>query len=246
MLYLPHTYDENLIYDSLSSLKDLAEPAGAGSLRRSLEAKGYTIAEATAGRLLRDLDELGFTEKQSNQGRRLSENGEKRLRELKERKWQGQWTEDFMGTLEKCDKSRLVDLLAARCPVETEVVKLAAVNATEKEIEELRSVVEEQERLAQKGEKIAGLDTRFHRILAKASHNPILESLVVLLRKKQEYAQEFEFIRPMSGQLFNNEHRKILEAIEMRDQDMAVLSMKRHLESLMKMLEKSSDAESRE
>ena len=50
----------------------------------------------------------------------------------------------------------------------------------------------------------------------------------------------------MSGQLFNNEHRKILEAIEMRDQDMAVLSMKRHLESLMKMLEKSSDAESRE
>ena len=75
---------DNVIYNILLFLKETNEPAGAGSVQRFLEKKGFSMAEATVGRVLRDMDCAGYTEKRSNQGRAISADGEKRLRELEE------------------------------------------------------------------------------------------------------------------------------------------------------------------
>lgn len=225
--------DENVVYDILLYLKERGVPEGAGSVQRHLNENGYSMAEATVGRLLREMDCRGFTEKKSNQGRTLSEAGIRRLQELEEWKWQDKWTEGFMDVFDKTERSRLLDLLTARRLVEIEVARLAAQNATEDDIYRLQQIVKEQEVLALNGKPISHLDTEFHRLLAKASGNQILEAIVELLRKKQEYAKEFEVIRRKAGHIYNTEHRKIFEAIEQRDRELAALTMKRHLDNLV-------------
>lgn len=238
-IFLPQvqTIDEKLLFDIMSFLHERKTPEGAGSVQRHLENKGYTMAEATVGRLLREMDDLGYSEKKSNQGRTLSEKGRACFRELELKQWQEQWAEGFMGSSDVTEKTKLLELLTARIPVETEVARLAALHATAEEIETLRALVEKQEELAQKGETVSGLDTEFHWRLAKASKNSILEAIIELLRKKQEYALEIESIRKRAGHIYNSEHRKIFEAVEQHDPDLAQLTMKRHLDNLVKSVE---------
>ena len=224
---------DNVIYNILLFLKETNEPAGAGSVQRFLEKKGFSMAEATVGRVLRDMDYDGYTEKRSNQGRTISANGERRLRELEEMRWHDKWTEGFLDVFENTDKNYLLELLEARLPVETTVARLAALNATPAEIEELRGVVKEQERLAKSGAPVSALDNEFHRTLAAASHNQILEAIVELLRKKEEYGRVFEKIRRDAGHIYNSEHRRIFEAVEARDPELAELTMKRHIANLI-------------
>ncbi len=224
---------DNVIYNILLFLKETNEPAGAGSVQRFLEKKGFSMAEATVGRVLRDMDYEGYTEKVSNQGRTISANGERRLRELEEMRWHDKWTEGFLDVFENTDKNYLLELLEARLPVETTVARLAALNATLAEIEELRGVVKEQERLAKSGSPVSALDNEFHRTLAAASHNQILEAIVELLRKKEEYGRVFEKIRRDAGHIYNSEHRRIFEAVEARDPELAELTMKRHIANLI-------------
>lgn len=224
--------DEKVLFHIMSFLKGLGTPKGAGSVRRHLEHLGYTMAEATVGRLLREMDNENFTEKRSNQGRVLTEKGAACLQEMELKQWQERWAEGFMEPDSATKKANILDLLTARIPVETEVARLAATRATEREIAALRALVEEQEALAQKGEIVTGLDTEFHMELAKASKNSVLEAIVELLRKKQDYALAIETIRKRAGYIYNSEHRKIFEAIEQHDPELAQLTMKRHLDNL--------------
>jgi GntR family transcriptional repressor for pyruvate dehydrogenase complex len=225
--------EDRLTYDTLNFLKSHGSPVGAGSVQRHLESKGHSIAEATVGRLLRELDDRGLTEKKSNRGRALSESGELYLSELKERKWQGEWTEDFIGALGNGERKHLLELLVARRPVEIEIARLAAMHATDEDIDVLEALVDRQEQNAQMARPVSTLDTEFHTALARAAKNKILEAIVALLRKKQEYASEFETIRRRAGHIYNDEHRKIFEAVQSKDPELAVLTMKRHLDNLV-------------
>ena len=224
---------DNVIYYILLFLKETNGPAGAGSVRRFLEQRGFSMAEATVGRLLRDMDGDGYTEKRSNQGRAVSAKGERRLRELEEMRWHDRWTEGFLDVFERADKDYLRELLEARLPVETAVARLAAQRAAPEEIETLRGVVREQERLAKSASPVFALDDEFHRTLAAASHNQVLEAVVALLRKKEEYGRAFERMRRDAGHIYNSDHRKIFEAVEAHDPEHAELTMKRHIANLI-------------
>ncbi|MEG1823875.1 MAG: FCD domain-containing protein [Cloacibacillus sp.] len=229
---------DDMIYNILLFLKESDEPAGAGSIQRYLETKGFAKAEATVGRILRDMDCAGYTEKRSNQGRAIAPKGEEKFSELEQARWHDKWTEGFLDVVDATNKNYLLDLLAARLPVETAVARLAALHATQKEVDALCKIVREQEKQAKNGAPVSALDTEFHRTLAAASHNQILEAIVELLRKKEEYSKAFEKIRRNAGHLYNSEHRKIYEAIEARDPELAELTMKRHLSNLIDALSK--------
>lgn len=225
--------EDELIYDVLSYIKEEGKAVGAGSVQRRLETLGYSMAEASVGRLLREMQHRGFLEKESNQGRLVSPQGEEKLRRLDTARWQGNWAHEFFEKTGSSEREHLTELLTARRPVEIEVARLAAKNATDEEIEGLRRIVEEHEQKAKSGKPISQLDTEFHRYLAKISHNSVLEAIVELLRKKEEDATRLEDIRRHAGNISNDEHRKILEAIELHDVDLAVLAMKRHIKNLM-------------
>ncbi|MCR5334921.1 MAG: FCD domain-containing protein [Synergistes sp.] len=224
--------EDELIYEVLSYIKEEGKAVGAGSVQRRLRSRGYSMAEASVGRLLREMEYTGLLVKESNLGRSISPQGEEKLRELESARWQGNWTQEFFGNADASDREHLEELLTARRPVEVEVARLAAKNASDEEIEKLRRIVDENELLAKAGKPISQLDTEFHRYLAKISHNSVLEAIMELLRRKQEDATSFEGLRRHAGSLTNNEHRKILEAVEQHDVDMAVLAMKRHIKNL--------------
>lgn len=230
--------DNSVIVGILSFLKSKNQPSGAGELKRQLIDKNFIIAEATVGRLLKEMDHRKMTEKVSNKGRIITPYGLLYLNKCEKQKGQTKWAEEFLDVFDIKDKGPLIDLIVARRPVEIEVAHLAARNATKEDIEELYKVVESQEKLAMSGKPVAYLDTKFHCLLAKASGNQVLEAIVNLLRKSQDYAEELELVRRRAGQIYNKEHRAILEAIEQKDEEMAMLAMKRHLHNLIDNIKK--------
>lgn len=225
--------EDELIYEVLSYMKEEGKAVGAGSVQRRLETRGYSMAEASVGRLLREMEYRGLLEKESNLGRSISPQGEEKLRDLDVARWQGNWAQEFFSGNGSSDREHLMELLIARRPVEIEVARLAAKNATDEEIGELRRIVDKHEQMAKAGKAVSLLDTEFHQYLAKISHNSILEAIVELLRKKQEDATKLEGIRRHAGNISNDEHRKIFEAVEQHDVELAVLAMKRHISNLM-------------
>ncbi|MBR4401621.1 MAG: FCD domain-containing protein [Synergistes sp.] len=229
--------EDELIYEVLSYIKEEGKAAGAGSVQRRLKTRGYSLAEASVGRLLRDMQYMGFLVKESNTGRSISPLGEEKLRSLESARWQGNWAQEFFSGSGSSDKEHLTELLIARRPVEIEVARLASENATAEEIGELRRIVDKHEHMAKTGRSVSQLDTEFHQYLAKISHNSILEAIVELLRKKEEDATELEGIRRHAGNISNDEHRKIFEAVAHHDAELAILAMKRHLNNLMHTLE---------
>jgi len=77
-------------------------------------------------------------------------------------------------------------------------------------------------------------DTRFHKLIARISRNPVLETIVALIRRSEEEARlsgpGTEHVPSGHG----GEHRMIYEAIALHAPDIAALAMKRHIESVMK------------
>jgi len=225
--------DDDLIYEVLSYLQNNGSAAGAGSVQLYLTGRGFSVSEATAGRILRKLETSGLVEKNRNKGRELSDEGLKRLRELDDIKWQYRWTEKFMDTIASLKKDKLIQLLEACRPVEIGIARLAAARATQKDIDKIAANVEQMEKCAKEGKFPAELDTEFHCLLAAASGNPVLMSVIVLLRKKQENALGIAAIRAKVGAASCEDHRKILGALKWHDPEIAALAMKTHLNNLV-------------
>ena len=221
-----------MIFEILALLDNSDYPIGAGYLKNYLYTKSLNVSEATAGRLLKEMDNLGYTVKEGNQGRKISPHGLTVLRDLQDKKWQGAWAEDYFDNYDITNKNYLIDLLIARRPVEIEAARIAAINATNADIEEMRSILDRYEEETRRGILSPCLDTQFHRKIALASKNQILVALLELLRKKQEDSVVFSIGRKKSGNICNPEHRWILDAIERHDPELAILAMKRHLKGI--------------
>ena len=232
--------DDELIYEVLSYLKKNGSAAGAGSVQLHLNQQGFPVSEATAGRILRKLETSGLVGKNHNKGRELSAEGLKRLQELDDIQWQEKWTEKFMDTLAGLKKDKLIQLLEACRPVEIGIARLAAARATEKDIEKIEANVGKMEECAKAGKFPGDLDTEFHCLLAAASGNPILMSVIMLLRKKQENAMGISAIRAKVGAASCEDHRKILGALKWHDPEIAALAMKTHLNNLVETICKTA------
>jgi GntR family L-lactate dehydrogenase operon transcriptional regulator len=227
--------DENdlIVLCVLTYLEEQGEPAGAGAVRRGLVERGHTPAEATVGRLLRELDDRGWTERRGNQGRVITAEGRERRAELDQEQRRNESAREFLDTLVSSEKGQILDLLVARRAVEREVARLAAVNADEEDLADLRRSVQQQEILVRSGGSVAEEDTSFHRILARGAKNRVLMAAMELFRANAHYAEELERIRRRVGRLTNPDHRRIMEAVEQRDPDMAELAMRRHLDNVL-------------
>ncbi len=119
-----------------------------------------------------------------------------------------------------------------RCILEIEIAGLAALQATEEDVEELRRIVTEMEmRLAQDDlEAFAARDADFHQALAKTTRNPLL---VVLLDSIRDLMQEVRLLvtrHPGLPQQVMPDHRKILERVIAKDPAGARQAMQEHLE----------------
>lgn len=130
------------------------------------------------------------------------------------------------------DKSDLVNLWEFRQIFECDVVALAALRATDEDIEELRCCVEGLERGVAAGIKPPE-DLGFHLALSRATKNSVLvdvSSLIVRFYQKDlQMPKEIDVIH----------HRQIYEAIKNRDPEAARAAMRVHLDEVAKQLNRN-------
>ncbi|TCO71457.1 FCD domain-containing protein [Marinisporobacter balticus] len=219
---------------TLECIADSQEPIGAWLLGERLEINGITISSATIGRILNRLEKLAFVEKESSKGRVITDKG-----------------------LEAIDKARMIDhinfhkdeldkmvntkvledyimVIQARNAIERETVRLAARNITDEEIENIKEILKRQEENRIKNQSIAEEDINFHKAIARASRNTVLESIYTIISTFGQQTELFEYIRDRVKSPYRTAHKEIFEAIKKHDEEEAEQCMIHHFENLTK------------
>lgn len=126
-------------------------------------------------------------------------------------------------------KKLLLDLIEARTPVELTSVALAAANASEADIADMRQLLATASANIDDDDLLSETNLAFHRRIAAASNNSVLAQLLQVLTSL--FQQEQRWILDIYGwrEKDHAEHIGILEALEARDQTLAVERMRAHL-----------------
>ena len=123
-------------------------------------------------------------------------------------------------------------LAEVRAILEPEIAALAAEHIQEPELATMREAVATMDRAGQDPEAYIEADLDFHLALAEAVANPLIlsliDSIVGLLREQRIRIFNVEG-GPQRGQIH---HKRILEAVERRDPEMARGAMRSHLEQV--------------
>ncbi|GAA1804572.1 GntR family transcriptional regulator [Luedemannella flava] len=121
------------------------------------------------------------------------------------------------------------DLLEIRAVLEPLAAARAAHRRTEAHLEQLREVVREGRQAVFHGtlDRLPALNTRFHTILAEASGNTSLNSIVEQLRYKIAWVYAVELPRRAADSW--TEHQLIVDALEQGDAELARAVMAEHI-----------------
>jgi GntR family L-lactate dehydrogenase operon transcriptional regulator len=208
--------------------------AGSGSISQGLRRLGINISEATIGRILRELDHDGHTVRDGFKGRALTDKGRMRMEEigvLRRRLDQGN---HFVALLSATGQKELIDVLVARRALERETARLAATLITVRELEELREAVRRHQELTDAGSVGAEEDVEFHRIIAQASGNHVLQAAMDLIRQEVQLSPLLHYIRKQVDSTVVEDHIAILRRLEERDPARAEEAMVSHMENLIR------------
>ncbi|MGJ3255214.1 MAG: GntR family transcriptional regulator [Alcanivorax sp.] len=136
----------------------------------------------------------------------------------------------------------LIEIYHVREALEGMAARLAAEHMTADEVRGLYDVLAQHEQQQDLREDVAYFqregDLDFHYRIIQGSHNATLSQLLIgeLYHLVRMYRYQFSTVanRPQKAL---NEHRRIVEAIEARDGEMAELLMRRHISSARKNIE---------
>ena len=125
----------------------------------------------------------------------------------------------------------ITEITEARLTIECQLARLAALRATEEELEQMEACLIEDNSTNEN--ILMQYSIRFHKLIAASTRNKVLEEMYsviyrILLDKRQN---EDSLRRIHKSQL---QHREILEAIRSHNPDRAEQSMRIHLASLVK------------
>lgn len=126
----------------------------------------------------------------------------------------------------------IADLTEARIVLESFIVRKAAVEITEEELDDLEASVARAHDLSAKGDFSAVLQAHgeFHEKLALAARNPILASMLrPLFGMTQDLAAR---IGPRAGEAVWEYRRRLIKALRDRDADAAADEVKVHLQGI--------------
>jgi DNA-binding GntR family transcriptional regulator len=155
--------------------------------------------------------------------------------------------------------SRLHELSLIEAALRGVAARIAAVNASDRELARLSALCEEVETIggrftsdAKVQEKVLRLTREFHRLVDNASHNPTLVKMIATATAfdwsfRRRFAPELyaDLRSPEEGHL---QHREILDALLARDGERADEAMRHHIlqatEAFMAVARKTPDDES--
>jgi len=127
----------------------------------------------------------------------------------------------------------IADVFEIRAALEGLAAGLAAERITEEELERMeRLLVEKQEAITQDDiGKLVDVDTKFHELMYQASRNVRLGSIISNLREQIQRFRLTSLSYPGRNKLSLEEHKKIVEAIQARDYQLARQLATEHIEN---------------
>lgn len=136
--------------------------------------------------------------------------------------------DDPLGLTFVKDKFKLsLDLLEVRFMIEPSIASIAAVKATDEEIERMSFLCDKIEKLIMNNEPYLDLDVEFHTAIAKSSKNQVIGNLIPIINKSIMMSID------VTNQKIRNEtietHREVLNAIKAHDSNDAHDAMLLHL-----------------
>ena len=130
------------------------------------------------------------------------------------------------------------DIIEARMNIEPLIIKFAAQRATDEDIEELRSTLNQMKEETRAGVYVPETDEKLHCGIAKASHNDLLINIMAAITNAMKQQEMWTFLRDRTvtrsdyRDINFNEHELIIKAIEEHDEIKAVETMTRHMQNL--------------
>jgi len=136
--------------------------------------------------------------------------------------------DDPLGLTFVKDKFKLaLDLLEVRFMIEPSIASIAAIKATDEEIEEMSSLCDEIDSLILRNEPYLEKDIEFHTAIAKSSKNLVMVNLIPIINSS------IAIFIDITNQKLRNEtietHREILNSIKKHDSNGAHDAMLLHL-----------------
>jgi DNA-binding FadR family transcriptional regulator len=144
------------------------------------------------------------------------------------------------GNDEVAELTSPLELIEVRLGLEPNMVRLAVLNATGRDIERLASAIERMEAAGGDSESFTLWDEEFHQLIAEATRNPLM---VWIYRKindvrthSQWNAMKSKVLTPRRIAEYNEQHLALYEAIRTRDIEAAVAIVTHHLHAARRQL----------
>ena len=152
---------------------------------------------------------------------------------------------DFMNSLSSLlilDHVSATELLDARFHIESAIAGLAAKNATDREIAEMKAALERMARdiRACDAESFAVQDLRFHMLVAESSRNRVLMKVLGIISDiLRQFILSTVTTFPIAAPSAAEYHRRVFEAIRERDVEAARMHMEEHIGFLIELNSKA-------
>ncbi|WP_227935474.1 FadR/GntR family transcriptional regulator [Alkalihalobacillus deserti] len=136
------------------------------------------------------------------------------------------------------DSTSPEDIVEARMNIEPQIIKYAALRATDEDIKELRMIIKKMEGETNTGIYNPETDEALHNGIAKASHNDLFVKMMSAISSAMKQQKMWQFIRdrtvtrPDYREVNFKEHQMIIKAIEDRNEKEAVKLMTSHMQNL--------------
>ena len=139
-------------------------------------------------------------------------------------------------TLLKLRKVSINHIAEARLIFEPEAARLAALRASPQDLHELEEVIEKMNSVVEAGNPPNLFDLKFHKLVARAAGNPILEMLADSMLEVA--SQVISDLHPSLEVLRHvvKRHRQVFEAIRSKDGDLAFTLMSQHIVDVQRRL----------
>jgi GntR family transcriptional regulator, transcriptional repressor for pyruvate dehydrogenase complex len=129
----------------------------------------------------------------------------------------------------------IVELLEVRLFLEIEVARLAAIRRDEEDLKKIHEAIEEMESAIRRGETGLLGDNAFHKALAVATSNTVLQQLLLLCGNLLELEREEHLSSSKTeSKKALIQHKKLAHAIEQGDDKRAQTIMRDHIHDISK------------
>jgi GntR family transcriptional repressor for pyruvate dehydrogenase complex len=137
------------------------------------------------------------------------------------------------------DEKATMELLEARQFIEIGAARLAAKNATKKQIKEMGALINKMAKAGQEGDtqKLSEQDIDFHFLIAQATGNRVMIHLLANIRGLMEKFMHEAFLVLHDQKRYLKAHRDIFEAIEQKNPKKASSLIKKHIMDVQKDLQ---------